>query len=108
MNEQLELIDCSKKQDTDEVQRLIDLLLAAGNWLTADQIREQIGWSDRKVRALASASKGQIVSTNSGYKHTKHITPEEFSEFWNRMVNQGKKMIGRAILVKQVHHGYIG
>lgn len=108
MTEQLELTDYTRPADQDEVSRLVQLLAAAGTWLTAREIRDQIGWSDRKVREIASQSQGQIISGNSGYKHNRHATPEELNEFYGRMVSQGKEMIKRAILAKRTHHQLIG
>lgn len=94
--------------DPSEVCQLIDLLSASGSWLTAEQITEQIGWNDRKIRKLAAESDGLIISGNHGYKHTRHATPDELAEFWGRMVSQGKQMIARAILAKRKHHQLVG
>jgi hypothetical protein len=109
MNEQLELDSYRPPEtDPDDVSRLVALLSASGTWLTAREITEQLGWSDRKTRDLASHSSGQIISGNSGYKHTRHATPEELGEFYGRMVSQGKQMIQRAIRAKRVHHALVG
>lgn len=109
MTEQLELDSYRPPQtDADEVSRLIALLSASGTWLTAREITEQLGWSDRKTRDLASHSDGLIISGNSGYKHTRHATPEELGEFYGRLVNQAKHMIQRAVKAKRVHHSIIG
>lgn len=121
MPEQLELTTYRQGQsgsdpaapDPDEVAQLVALLSAAGCWMSAQEILEQLGRpvneaTKRTLRELASESRGEIVSGNSGYKHTRHITPDELSEFWGRMVNQGKKMIARAILVKRRHHQLVG
>ncbi|HEX7861827.1 MAG TPA: hypothetical protein VF773_15945 [Verrucomicrobiae bacterium] len=108
MIEQLELTDWKQPADQGEIDQLVRVLSASGTWLTAAQITEQIGWCDRKIRKLASESDGLIISGNSGYKHTKHATPEELREFYGRMVNQGREMIRRAVKAKRVHHAHIG
>lgn len=113
MIEQLELTAYRPHIEADEVSRLVDLLHAAGTWMTAHDILEQLGLpvtesAKRHLRELAEHSQGEIVSGNSGYKHNRHITPEELDEFWGRMVSQGKKMIARALLVKRKHHSYVG
>ena len=105
---QLELCDFRPPAEPEDIDRLIRLLSASGVWLTAAQITEQLGWSDRKIRALAASSHGLIISGNSGYKHTRHASPEEFSEFYGRMVSQGKEMIRRAIQAKRTHHAHVG
>lgn len=108
MTEQLELDSYRPAHtDADEVARLISLLSASGTWLNAREITEQLGWSDRKIRDLASHSDGRIISGNSGYKHTRHATPDEMQEFYGRLVNQAKVMIQRAIKAKRTHHACI-
>jgi hypothetical protein len=108
MPEQLELDSYRPAPvEQDEVTRLVQLLAASGTWMTAREITEQLGWSDRKTRDLASHSAGQIISGNSGYKHTRHATPEELNEFYGRLVSQAKSMIQRAIKAKRVHHAQI-
>jgi hypothetical protein len=105
--QQLELTDWKAPADAAEVDQLVRLLAAAGTWLTAEEITQQLSWTDRKIRKLASHSDGLIISGNSGYKHTRHATPDEFQEFFGRMTSQGKEMLRRAFKAKKVHHAHI-
>jgi hypothetical protein len=110
MTDQLELPLQRKapRATPEEVEHFVSILFENGGWMTAEIIGLLTTWSDRKCRTLAAASGGRIISGNHGYKHTAHISPKEFSEFYGRMVGQGKEMIHRAIKTKRVHHSYVG
>lgn len=98
----------STEPDEKDLQQLLGLLSASAAWLTAEQITLQLAWNDRKIRKLAAASAGLIISGNNGYKHTRHATPEEFHEFYGRMTEQAKEMLARAEKARRVHHQFVG
>jgi hypothetical protein len=55
--QQLELTDWKAPADAAEVDQLVRLLAAAGTWLTAEEITQQLSWTDRKIRIpMASSS----------------------------------------------------
>jgi hypothetical protein len=109
MTEQLELtLHKAPSTTPEEVERFVDLLLQNGGWMTAEVVGLLTTWSDRKCRALAAKSEGRIISGNNGYKHTANANPEEFHEFYGRMIDQGKAMIRRALTARKVHHAYVG
>lgn len=84
-----------------EVAVLIAVLSGQG-WVTAKQLRAS--WTDRQLRALASASEGRIVSGQKGYKLTSDATPEEMNEFIGRMSSQETEMKRRRMETERVWH----
>ncbi len=82
---------------------LIKFLRGQG-WITARQIYRLLGFSDRKVRAIAAASEGQIISGQRGYKLTMEATLGEVqhAEAWLR--SQSKQMDQRALEISRVYH----
>jgi hypothetical protein len=109
MTNQLELtLHKAPSTSPEEVERFVSLLFDNGGWMTAEMVGVLTTWSDRKCRALAARSAGRIISGNNGYKHARHVTPDELNEFYGRMVKQGKEMIRRAILARRVYHSYAG
>jgi len=86
-----------------DVQAMTFALDHAG-WAPAASFARLKGWSDRKCRAIAQASKGRIISGNQGYKLTTQCTPEEFNEANGRLRSQARKMLRRAIQQARVFH----
>ena len=74
--------------------------LSDGTWKTAREISIVLGTSDRSVRAVAEASVGEIISGQKGYKLTSKATIAEIhrAESWLR--SQAKRMIQRAIAIR--------
>lgn len=95
------------KADQDEVARLTRWLYTSGDrWVPAKEILETLGFSDRKVRILAAASRGYIVSSpgSPGYKHVKHCDPEEVRTTTGRLDHQAKLMSQRACEIRTAFH----
>lgn len=67
-------------------------------WFSAKDISKSFGWSLRKVRAVASAAEGKVVSCpgGKGYKHKSACTPAEISEAVSRIRSQIKQMDRKA------------
>ena len=82
--------------------------LRDSGWVTARQLKCQLGLSDRDCRALAEASEGEIISGQKGYKLTEQSTPEEtkYSSAW--LISQGQKMIRRGIAIRRCAHAHLG
>jgi hypothetical protein len=84
-----------------DVAALVELLKRQKDWATAEQIGFLLGWSDRKVRRVASET-DQIVSHpgSEGYKLEEKCSEEEVSHFGNSLRAQARKMIGRWLRVR--------
>ena len=89
-----------------EVQHLCAMLRGRG-WQTAaqilslevDQFAAGPNWSDRKVRAIAEASDGAVVSYpgSPGYILFDEARREEIAHAVAAMQSQGKRMLARAL-----------
>ena len=86
-----------------EVERLVIELRYRG-WLTADIVGVALGWSDRKVRAVASESQGRIISGQKGYCLIEEATVEEANHFVSWMRSQARQMQQRAHEVEKAMH----
>lgn len=79
-----------------DVDRLCDWL-AGNGWLKASQLCAQLGIDDRTLRAIASASKGRILSGQRGYRlFDASVTRAEVEESTGRLYSQGMDMLRRA------------
>lgn len=52
-------------------------LISAGTWQTRAQLCAVLGWTERKVRAVAEALGADVVRSQDGFKLLAQITPEE-------------------------------
>jgi hypothetical protein len=111
MTEQLALIERdAPKVSADEVQLMLQVLSSRG-WLRAEAVGEWafsmfgVKWSDRKVRAIANASIGRIISYpgSPGYKLTLDCTPEEI-EGAGKLKHQADEMTRRYVEIEKVWH----
>ena len=92
---------------TAEIDRLVAYLYRrAEAWTTAKTITADLGISDRTIRALASASNGQILSGPGcpGYKHIRHSNPEEVQQVVARLRHQAHTMALRCADVLKSWH----
>lgn len=105
MTKQLELtLHKAPSTTPEEVERFVSLLFENGGWMTAEMVGALTTWSDRKCRALAARSAGRISSGQEGYKHTKHMTNEEYNHFRNGMKSQAEKMTARILASDKVFY----
>lgn len=95
-------------EDHADVDFLVGMLKGQG-WMLAQEISTRILdktgvlWSDRRIRALASASRGRIIPGQRGYKLTLEASPEEINAVaW--LKNQGEEMTQRYIDILKVWH----
>jgi hypothetical protein len=85
-----------------EVAELIARLRGHG-WQTARDLGANKESDKRRLRAIAEASEGQIISGQKGYKLTLEATPADIESFaWLR--RQAKKNMGRWIRTIRVWH----
>lgn len=95
---------------TDKRVRWLELLLIkAPGWRSAARIRKLSGnrLSDRRIRALASASPW-IISGQEGYKHLGGATADEIDHAANWLESQAKKMADRAGHIRRSAHRRFG
>jgi len=84
------------------VAALSDLLRGSG-WQTAKQLARH-GFNDRALRAIASASKGQIISGQKGYALTRESSVDDVNHAANWLEAQAKSMLARAYDIRRAMH----
>jgi hypothetical protein len=101
---QPDLFRAPKRPRSEEVELLCCLLKGEG-WTSARTIGRIFQWSERKVRAVASASGGRILSCpgSEGYKLTREATSEERDMIVSKMLHQAREMTERAGAIGRVH-----
>ena len=88
----------------DDVTLMIECLRGQG-WLSARQFRiGAYGWTERALRATASASQGRIISGQKGYCLIEEATVEEARHAAAWLRHQGNQMIQRAHEIEQAMH----
>ena len=92
-----------------EVERLLAHLSSHPGFHTAKQLAAALALSDRKIRQLAEASDGLIVSGpgSPGYCHLYHCPTEQAHHYPQQMISQGKAMIRRALATRRRAHSII-
>jgi hypothetical protein len=83
--------------------RLVSALAGRG-WVRRRDLAPVIGLDERKIRELAEQSAGVIVSGNRGYCLFSECTVDDLSHAANRLESQGRKMIRRAIAIRNRAH----
>jgi len=107
--EQPELGFFEAKADDPNIPFLISILYER-DWTTARQVialvweRAQVRWIDRKVRALAAASKGEIAGGQRGYKLVKQMTNDEYQHWRNWMTSQADEMRKRVVEADRIFY----
>lgn len=103
MIEQLPFTFIPEPPEQDEIEMLI-AQLRGRDWRTARDLGALAEKDRRKLRQIAEASEGRIISGQQGYKLAGEATPEEIGGFYRWMVSQGKRMIRRAIRARRIWH----
>lgn len=93
----------------ESVDLLIAVLDQSTGWLNAEELCVKLGskptdTNKRKIRNLANASTGKIISGQKGYKHIRHATPEEITHAANWLRHQAKEMDDRAAQILRQYH----
>ena len=90
----------------DDLAALCAFLRNLTNWASAQTISKRLGFTERKIRDLASKSKGLIVSGpgSPGYKHVTRCTGEEIDRIALRLQAQAKIMSTRAGDIRAKFH----
>ena len=92
------------KVTTNEVETLVSYLDICTGWKTAKELAKVTGHSDRKLRALANASEGRIVTGQRGYMAASNATSDEISHAANWLEHQAREMIRRATAIRNMAH----
>lgn len=82
-----------------DVERFVERLEAVGGWVQASWFAA-FGWNDRKVRAIAHAAGGRVISGQLGYRATSRATLEEIDHAASWIERQGRQMIARAAQIR--------
>lgn len=92
--------------DPAEVDRLVETLRVAGQWLTAAECNEWMAngegakpGSDRKIRALAAAAGARVVSWpgSPGYRYFGHATIDEVQHAIRATRQQANEMMKKVV-----------
>lgn len=81
--------------------------LAGQGWQSCATISQATGWTDRKIRALANAAAGAVISGQRGYRLTSEATPAEIRHAWTWLASQGDAMRLRAHQIRTQAHQQI-
>jgi hypothetical protein len=102
MDAQLDLSFAKPATDDPQIAVLVEYLHGKG-WMTAKAISAGMGWDDRVVRALASAS-DEIISYpgSPGYKLLSDTTREEYERYRLARRSQARDMIAKVIRTDRV------
>lgn len=92
-----------------EAECLVAWLLHHRGFHTARQLSDALSLSDRKIRQLAEASDGLIVSGpgSPGYCHLIHCPTEKLSHIADTLRSQARAMLGRSIRLRRRAHTLI-
>lgn len=97
----------TRRADVDELLELLGDVKRCPDWMTALQIGVALGWSDRKVRQVASDCDRVISYPGSpGYKIVTRCTAEEYRHYRNAMRAQARVMIGRVMRTDRHFYGH--
>jgi hypothetical protein len=88
-----------------EVAALVSALRELGGWHNAREL-VALGYEERKLRAIAEHSDGQIISGQRGYALMSNCTPAEIDRSASWLESQGKKMLTRAAKIRVRFHRY--
>lgn len=89
-----------------ELDQLTDYLVGR-NWVRAAQIQADLRLDERRIRLIAEASDGRILSGPGcpGYKLLSQETPiREVDEAATRLESQGRRMLARATAIRRRAH----
>src|SRR3990167_7819868 len=88
-------------EDVDEVIKV----LSCHGWRTSRWLLSHYAFgSDRRLRALAAASQGRIISGQRGYARTDHASVEDVQHAADWLSHQGHAMIRRSIEIRRAMH----
>ena len=106
MNTELGIIIAGPVVSPEEVEQVCEYLRGKG-WLRAAALDAALEFDDRKMRAIAEASDGRILSGQTGYRLFDGSTPlDEADRAAAWLESQGKKMLKRGAAIRRRFHRY--
>ena len=92
-----------------EVETLVSFLSQNPGFHTAKVLSEFLNFTDRKIRQLAEASDGLIVSGpgSPGYIHITHCPAEKLAHIADTLRSQARSMLSRSIKLRKRAHTMI-
>lgn len=106
MTTQLELpIPTRAPEVSDADVELLCRRLFQRGWVFARQLREEFGYNDRALRAVAAASDGRVLSGQKGYRlldGEAALEDAHHAAAW--LESQGREMIHRATAIRRRAH----
>jgi hypothetical protein len=93
----------------DASAELVEFLRDNPGFHTARELGAFLSIPERRLRQLAAAAGGRIVSGpgSPGYCHVTHCPADQISHIADTLLSQGRAMIRRAIRTRQLAHGII-
>lgn len=106
--EQFDLVFAKPEPTDPAVEELVAFLKGKG-WMRADAISIALGWDDRVVRALASAS-DEIISYpgRTGYKLLGDCTHDEYERYRKARRSQAREMIAKVVRTDRIFYRRVG
>jgi hypothetical protein len=106
---QLSLFEERKQRSlSDDVERtVVSLMHTYSEWVTAATLSQMTGFNIRRLREVANASQGRIISGQKGYCLLKRANPDEIRHAANWLESQGREMIKRAERIRKLAHKLI-
>ena len=95
--------------DSGEVETLLAYLLHHPGFHTAREISQALNMTDRKIRQIAEASDGLVVSGpgSPGYCHLHHCPAERIAHIADTLRSQARAMLARSIRLRRRAHATI-
>lgn len=89
-----------------DVRQLLQALTNRG-WRQGALLMRVFGWNERKLRAIAHATHGQVISGDRGYCLTVEASIADIDAFDARMAGQIAHMQQRRVEVQKVRHAHV-
>lgn len=107
MSAQLELplAKAGPEISEEDISALMKALDEAGGWMKAREFPAP--WNERRLRAVANASGGRVISGQRGYKLTRLATIEEVQHAAAWLRHQAHEMQRRAMEIDRIYHGKV-
>jgi hypothetical protein len=92
-----------------EVEILVGYLKNHPGFHTAKQLALALAYTDRRIRQLAEASDGLIISGpgSPGYCHLHHCPSEQLAHIADTLRSQARRMLARSIRIRKRAHSII-
>ena len=89
-----------------DVAQLVTALKGTG-WRLRRDLERVLGWNDRKVRAVAEASQGEVLGSDLGYRLTIEASCTEIEAWDARFAGQIQAMQARRAAVRRVRNRHV-